>query len=73
MSEDLLVRIHKSHQTCVFDAVNIFSTKQQALSLVSLVDFLGKIEENRVRKVLCVAGDEFLEALVASLFIFLVQ
>lgn len=52
--------IHKSHQTCVFDAVNIFSTKQQALSLVSLVDFLGKIEENRVRKILSVAGDEFL-------------
>lgn len=54
------MHIHTSHQTYAFDAVNIFSTKQQAISLVSLVDFFGKIEENRVRKILCVAGDEFL-------------
>lgn len=61
--ENLIIQLdysQKWNQTCVFDTVNIFSHMQQALSLVSLVDFLGKIEEDRVRKVLSMTSDEFL-------------
>lgn len=44
-----------------------------SLSLVPLVDFFGKVKENRMRKVLCVAVDEFLQPLVALFFIGLVK
>lgn len=44
-----------------------------SLSLVPLVDFLGKVEEDGMGKVLSMCCDEFLQPLVALLFILLVQ
>lgn len=43
------------------------------LSLVPLVDLLGKVEEDGVGKVLGVRRDEFLQPLVALFFVLLVQ
>lgn len=42
-------------------------------SLVPLVDLLGKVEKDGVGKVLGVRRDEFLQPLVALLFVLLVQ
>lgn len=42
-------------------------------SLVPLVDFLGKVEEDSMGKVLSMCCNEFLQPLVALLFILLVQ
>ncbi|MED6276390.1 hypothetical protein CHARACLAT_002458 [Characodon lateralis] len=42
-------------------------------SLVPLVDLLGEVEEDGVRKALSVLSDEFLQPLVALLFIRVIQ
>lgn len=47
--------------------------KPRPLSFTPLVDFVGKVQEDRVREVLCVSGDEFLQPLVALFFVSVVQ
>lgn len=51
----------------------IAMTSLGPLSLVPLVDLLGKVEEDGVGKVLGVRRDEFLQPLVALLLVLLVQ
>lgn len=47
--------------------------KPRPLSLTPLVDFVGKVQEDRVREVLCVSADEFLQPLVALFFVSVVE
>lgn len=47
--------------------------KPRPLSFTPLVDFVGKVQEDRVREVLCVSADEFLQPLVALFFVSVVQ
>lgn len=50
-----------------------FNIVQCSSSLFPLIDFLGKVEEHSVRKVLSVTRDEFLQALVALVFVLAVE